>query len=265
MDRVKWARLPLSFEPELLRQDLARIRAHPWTGHFNPADFSGDWSGIALRSPSGQAGDLLAPHGSAGFAGTPVLSFAPYLREVLAALECPLKSVRLLRLRPGSAILEHTDDDLNFDLGEMRLHVPMQTNPQVEFVVDGARLDLREGECWYVDFSLPHRVSNRGSTDRIHLVIDAQVNDWARALIAAGRRDSPPLAPARSAGPWESFRELVFDDPELQARLKSADAAAVVALCVELGRERGFAFPAAEVESTLRSSENGWRNRERQA
>lgn len=267
MDKVRWARLPLSFDPELLRQDLARIQAHRWTAHFNPADFSGDWSGIALRSPTGQVDDLLAPHGSGSFTETAALDLAPHLREVLAALKCPLKSARLLRLRPGSAILEHTDDDLNFELGEMRLHVPIQTNPQVEFIVDGMRLDLREGECWFIDFSLPHRVSNRGLTDRIHLVIDAQVNDWSRALIEAGCRGSAPLAPAplAAAGAWESFRELVFDDPDLQALLRSAGDEALIPTCIELGRERGFVFPAADVESALRSAENAWRNRRRQA
>jgi hypothetical protein len=37
---------------------------------------------------------------------------------------------------------------------------------------------MKEGECWYLNFNLPHRVKNSGTADRIHLVIDCVVNDW---------------------------------------------------------------------------------------
>jgi hypothetical protein len=30
-----------------------------------------------------------------------------------------------------------------------------------------------------------HRAANRGDTDRVHLVIDAAVNDWLAALFTA--------------------------------------------------------------------------------
>ena len=39
-----------------------------------------------------------------------------------------------------------------------------------------------EGEAWYLDLNLRHRVDNHSDTDRIHLVIDCVVNDWVRAL-----------------------------------------------------------------------------------
>ena len=44
------------------------------------------------------------------------------------------------------------------------------------------------GSSWYLRLSDPHSVANRGAADRVHLVIDAVVNDWVPALFerAAG-------------------------------------------------------------------------------
>ena len=52
----------------------------------------------------------------------------------------------------------------------------------VEFAVEGKALPMGEGECWYINFNLPHRIHNRGTTDRVHLVIDCVLNDWLRAM-----------------------------------------------------------------------------------
>jgi quercetin dioxygenase-like cupin family protein len=56
----------------------------------------------------------------------------------------------------------------------------------VEFLLQGRRIEMREGEAWYLDLNLPHAVANRGRTDRIHLVVDCVVNDWVRALLEQG-------------------------------------------------------------------------------
>jgi hypothetical protein len=37
---------------------------------------------------------------------------------------------------------------------------------------------MAPGEGWYLRLSDPHTVANRGDTDRVHLVIDARMNDW---------------------------------------------------------------------------------------
>jgi aspartyl/asparaginyl beta-hydroxylase (cupin superfamily) len=101
---------------------------------------------------------------------------------VLAGFSCPLLAVRLLRLKVGSRIREHTDLNLGYEDGEIRVHVPIHTNPGVEFYLAGQRVILNEGECWYINTSLPHRVVNAGEADRIHLVIDCVVDDWVRDL-----------------------------------------------------------------------------------
>lgn len=183
---MRCLKLPWFFDPAGLRADLARVPPDAWIPHINRHDYEGQWSGVALRSVEGTAHDL-APEarGGAVFRDTVLLGLCPHFQEVLATLRCPLQSARLLRLHAGSFIAEHVDQALDFDDGEVRLHVPIVTSDDVLFFLDGARLVMVPGECWYTNVNLPHSVENRGSADRIHLVIDCLVNDWMRELFAA--------------------------------------------------------------------------------
>jgi hypothetical protein len=179
-------KLPIPVDLEGLRADLATIAAADFVPHFNDGYYEGDWSGVALRSTDGKATQIYPdPSRRDAHADTPVLAACPHVRELLSRLQCPVRAVRFLRLGPGSSIKEHADPDLGFDLGEVRLHVVVATNPEVEFVVGGHRLPMEPGECWYHDFSLPHRVDNRGKTARTHLVIDCILTPWLRALLEA--------------------------------------------------------------------------------
>ena len=172
-------KLPFRFDPERLTADLGLIAADEWVAHFNKGIYEGDWSGVALRSVGGQAMQLYPdPTATERFADTETLGRCPYYREVLAAFQCPLTSARLLRLRAGSSIAEHRDYRLGYEDGEVRLHVPIVTDPGVAFFLAGERVPMAAGECWYLNVNLPHRVENRSRIDRIHLVIDCVVNEW---------------------------------------------------------------------------------------
>lgn len=180
-------RLALRFDPARLRADLSRLDASAWTEHFVRQNYDGRWSVLPLRAPEGAAHPIqriLTHPGVTAYVDTPFLADAPYLQEVLAAFACPLESVRLMRLGAGSVIKEHTDPALDVEAGTVRLHVPVVTHPDVEFVLNGTPVAMAEGECWYLRLSDPHRVANRGATDRVHLVLDVRVNDWVRALLA---------------------------------------------------------------------------------
>lgn len=252
-----WARLPLSFNPGLLLADLRKIGADEWTPHYNRADYDGDWSGAALRSASGSAAQIFNNPNTPAFQDTPLLDRCAYFREALSKFECPLKAVRLLRLTPGSRILEHTDYGLSYADGEARFHVAVQTNPETQFVVSDRRLTLSSGEAWYIDFSLPHRIHNRGANDRVHLVIDAVVNPWVHALISNGERTLG--ADPEPDSDFPRFRELVFDDPALQQRLLQVRGQdAFFQLAVSLGRERGCCFTEADVAVAFRAGKRTW-------
>ena len=77
------------------------------------------------------------------------------------------------------------------------MHIPVVTNADVDFFLAGRQLEMKEGECWYLDLSLPHSVRNRGTTDRVHLVIDCEVNEWLRKLIQVNDAGSRAFAEVR--------------------------------------------------------------------
>jgi hypothetical protein len=249
-------RFPFRFDIDRLHGDLARILPQDWSAHYNERDYGGAWRGVALRSHSGSGGDLHAMAGGGDFADTALLDRCAYFREVLSAFRCPLKSVRLLSLAPQSFIREHSDHALGYEDGEIRIHVPIQTNPGVEFYVAGERLLLEEGASYFVNVNLPHRVNNRGAADRVHLVIDAEVNEWVCALFRQGDAEGwhiprSPLPP-RSV---DDFRKLALEHPELQTPLRHIeDRSQFVAAVLTLGKELGFDFHEGDVHAAFRTA-----------
>jgi quercetin dioxygenase-like cupin family protein len=179
-------RLPRRFDPDRLTSDLRAAERFGWTDHFVPQNYHGQWSAIPLRAPAGAThpfmmiySDPAATH----FVDTPLLARTPYFREVLGSFGCTLLAARLMRLSPGSTIKEHRDNDLAFEFGVARLHVPIVTNADVGFWLNGLRVVMAPGELWYLRLSDPHRVSNEGASDRVHLVIDAVADEWLEALL----------------------------------------------------------------------------------
>ncbi len=90
--------------------------------------------------------------------------------------------MRLLQLAVGAEVKPHSDNCLGYEDGSFRLHIPIITNSEVEFILDDTRLLMNEGECWYINANFIHSVANRGKQDRIHLVIDGVRNEWTDAL-----------------------------------------------------------------------------------
>lgn len=181
--------LPVAFDPAKLEAALDAVDGTPWTDHFVTRNYEGRWSAIALRAPAGTETQhpvlqITSHPGVTDFTDTPVLDRAPYLRHVLTALGFPLCAARLMRLDPGSAIHTHRDADLDIDAGCARLHIPITTNPGVEFLLNDVPVVMTPGECWYLRLSDPHSVRNDGATPRVHLVIDAPAGDGLRALLA---------------------------------------------------------------------------------
>lgn len=187
-------KLPFAFDPAPLKADLARIEPGAWIHHYNQSIYEGDWSGVALRSVGGKAMQLYPdPSATDAFASTALLAHCPYFQMVLATFQCPLTAVRLLRLKAGSNIREHRDYRLGYEDGEVRLHVPVVTDPGVRFYLAGERVWMAEGECWYLNVNLPHRVENASQRDRIHLVIDCVVDDWLATFFPLPRPVQPEV------------------------------------------------------------------------
>ena len=88
-----------------------------------------------------------------------------------------------MRLTPGSRIKEHTDLALSVEEGSARFHIPVVTDTDVEFYLNGSRVVMDAGSVWYLRLSDPHSVYNGSDAERVHLVIDASVNDWMRTMM----------------------------------------------------------------------------------
>jgi len=178
MNMIKYLKLPFTFESTLMKREVQHLLLKDWKLHYNTQDYEGQWEALPLRSVNGDVKNLLALDASNHFEDTALMDFAPCIKQVVDSIECPKMSIRLLNLKAGTVVHPHSDRDLYFEEGEVRLHVPIVTNSLVEFYLDEERIIMEEGECWYLNLGLMHKLHNRSEVDRIHLVIDCKVNDW---------------------------------------------------------------------------------------
>ncbi|MBB1485527.1 aspartyl/asparaginyl beta-hydroxylase domain-containing protein [Oceanospirillum sediminis] len=181
----RFLQLPLVFDITQLNRDLATLTDKLWHSHINQQAHDGGWSALPLRSVGGSIEQIAVKETDQSlYQDTEYLTHTPYFQQILSQFSCPLVSVRLMKLKAGEEIREHTDLDLGYESGAVRLHIPITTHPDILFHIDQQPIHFGSGECWYMNADLPHRVINPTDTDRVHLVIDCLVNDWIEALFS---------------------------------------------------------------------------------
>jgi aspartyl/asparaginyl beta-hydroxylase (cupin superfamily) len=182
---IKYLQLPFYFDVKKMQEELLQIDHNAWQLHYQKLHYEGDWSAIPLRSVNGDASNIfISPEANPQYKDTVFLDKCTYFKEVLSTFKCTLLAVRFLKLNAGAVIKEHKDADLCYEKGEIRIHIPVVTNDQVEFYLDKEKMLIQEGDCWYMNFNLPHSLNNKSKVNRVHLVIDAVVNDWVHELFA---------------------------------------------------------------------------------
>lgn len=77
----------------------------------------------------------------------------------------------LARLPPGKRIARHRDSHPSFNIAH-RVHLPLQTNPQVEFIVGKELVPPRLHFAFELNNRIEHQVINRGTAHRIHFIFD---------------------------------------------------------------------------------------------
>ena len=258
MNVPAFARLPLVFDAAPMLAE-ARAMGEAWIAHFNTGYHDGGWQGVALRSTDGDARKLYADSRSGGLKDTEFMARCPAVAAALARIECPMRSVRLLRLAAGAVIREHSDDDLRFEAGEARLHIPLATNPGVEFYVEDVRVVMQPGECWYLNLSLSHRVRNRGTSERIHLVVDCIVNDWLATQVAMDSPSHRDGGATSGQQAFAEFRERVLEDISLASQLRAIDDPRhFAAKAAELGAALGLSFDEDDVRVAMTRGRQSW-------
>ena len=118
------------------------------------------------------------------------------LEPVLAAATAPYgyrrggyPRIMLARMAPGGVIHPHRDGNPSAKWPH-KIHIPLQTNPQVTFEIDEVGYHFEEGEAVEVSNMAVHAVTNAGDTDRIHLIfeyydLDQPEPDWINELVGA--------------------------------------------------------------------------------
>jgi quercetin dioxygenase-like cupin family protein len=208
---TKYLQFPFQFDEQRLVADLSRAMEAEWVPHFNTGGYSGNWKAVSLYAKDGNEQHIFAhTTDNSEISETPLMKECPYFKEVLDSFLFPILSVRLLRLEAGAEIKPHTDYELGYEDGQFRLHIPVVTNPGIEFILDGERLTMLPGECWYTNVNFVHSVANHGTTDRVHLVIDGVRNAWTDELFFS-------LAPESS---FEAVREEELDAETIRRMLE---------------------------------------------
>lgn len=178
---TEFIRLPLVFDVERLKHEVLAVGEDQWRPH--PQGHPGN-SALPLIA----AGDDPTNDSTVGpMAPTPNLGGCEYLRQVLASFQTVLGRTRLMRLDGNTEATLHVDT--NYYWAErVRIHVPIVTSPEIEFLCNGKSLHMPEGEAWIFDAWRRHNVLNTTGDRRIHLVADTVGSSRFWDLVARGHR-----------------------------------------------------------------------------
>jgi mannose-6-phosphate isomerase-like protein (cupin superfamily) len=185
---IKYVHLKKHFDAIKMQEEVSALEESFWKPHYNEKQYEGEWTTLPLRSINGNIQNSVSIQSSSlqhnmAYRDTILLKDCFYLQSVINFFLCEKMAVRLMKLNPGAVIKEHADLEMSFEEGEARFHIPIITNDKVDFFIEEEKIPMKEGDCWYLNLSLKHRVNNFGKTSRIHLVIDCKVNDWLKALL----------------------------------------------------------------------------------
>jgi hypothetical protein len=156
--------LPLRFDVEKLKKELAAFAESDWQKH--PNDYKGNIA-IPLISVNGGINDDFA----GPMLATPFLDSSPYMRQVIASFDSVVSRSRLMRLEGRHEVPLHSDINYHW-WSRVRIHVPIVTTPDVIFHCGDQQVHMAPGEAWIFDSWKMHRVVNPSGKTRVHLVID---------------------------------------------------------------------------------------------
>ncbi|MFI8619025.1 TIGR03032 family protein [Acidovorax sp. NPDC077693] len=186
---TEFIRLPLAFDAARLASEIRALPEVAWQPH--PEGHAGN-AALPLMAVEG---DPLNNGVKGVMQPTPQLHDCPYLQQVMSVLQAPIGRTRLMRIDGRAEASLHVDVNYYWQQ-HMRVHVPIVTDPAVQFICGGQALHMAAGQAWVFDTWREHNVINPTHLQRIHLVIDTTGSAALSALLAQGGRPTDPQAPA---------------------------------------------------------------------
>lgn len=89
-------------------------------------------------------------------------------------------------LDPGAVLHPHRDLTGASMNNRIRFHVPVITNPSVEFIVNNEKIKMAPGDLWCLDTSYVHSVRNDGDQTRVHIIVECNINDVIKKRLPGG-------------------------------------------------------------------------------
>lgn len=228
-------KLPISFDAEALAAEVRALPAAAWVPH--PGHIFGN-EAVRLVTPNGAPTDALA----GPMAATEHLKGCDYVQQIMAEIGGVWGRSRFMGLAAGAEVPLHIDINYYWRT-HLRIHIPVITNPDVLFTCGDETIHMAPGECWIFDSFRWHEVHNKGSEQRVHLVLDtvgggllpqlmkdAEAGSVQPRRLGPGERKSEGLLFERVnspkvMSPWEMrchvafIREHAGEDPEVLAVL----------------------------------------------
>ena len=172
-------RLPVQFDAERLAHELSQFSENDWTNH--PLNYKGN-SALRLISMDGEENDAVAGE----MMPTTHLRKCEYVQQVLSSFKSVLSRSRFMRLGPGEIVPPHCDINYHWT-NRTRIHIPIITHPDVQFVCDDQSVNMAEGQAWIFDNWRRHCVKNNSNITRIHLVVDTAGSPYFWNLVRQGQ------------------------------------------------------------------------------
>lgn len=172
-------RFNFHFDVQKMAQELRGIASSFETIHSRSTQ-DDMLKGIHLITSVAGSGQTADSH---SYQATPELEKSPYLQSVLDTFKCDKFNFRVHNLTSGGKITLHRDHGRSIKDRVIRIHIPVTTNEEIYFYVNGERVQMQNGECWLADISKPHEVENRSPTDRMQLMIDCDLNEWWEKIL----------------------------------------------------------------------------------
>lgn len=167
-----------------------------FTNHYSNYNKDKSWGALALRGYSSDPAFITKPiemsdawkeeHKDNDYRlqDTELFDLFPEVRDLLASYGAKWHRIRFMRLKPGGGELERHTDQVDPESGGSkgklaRIHFPIKTNDKVIFTVwdvhgNPQKINMKKGECWFLDTRKAHMAINGGDEERIHLVVDIE-------------------------------------------------------------------------------------------